>query len=121
MTRSSLLLLLFLAGTACVSSNISGDIDLRSDKDKIERTILSKYPLGTDLETIKQYLTKKGVREEMSKYPSSDNTLIKAYAGSVTSLYELWFPVTVDVTMFFRFDHNKRLIDIWVTKDTDAL
>ena len=119
--RRVVTLLLFLLGTSCAPWNGADEIDLRADVHAIEQKILSLEPLGTELETARRYFSGKNFRVDQLIYPGSKTPLLKVYAGSYKSLYKAWFPVTVDVTVFFRFDRKNRLIDVWAQKTSDTL
>lgn len=123
MTKRRLFLLALALLALVVISN-----PLRRSEDHIKDRLLVATPLGTSMAEVESYIRDQGweivvvrmnsgfraprVRPEIKIGSKS----IRAYLG-----YYQGIPWRVDVTVFWGFNEQSELIDIWVWKDPDTL
>ncbi len=93
---------------------------LRQDEGQIRKNILEITPIGMMMEDVRGVIDDK--RDWEIRYVGDENTSvdtgmkkIEAYIGSYHNLFE------TSVTVYWRFDKNSRLIDVFVHKFTDSL
>lgn len=105
----------------------TGCNELRKSEDKIQAQILDHVPWGTDISELVKYLKVRNC--EIRFIDKNDGFLdqrvrpakvtgemsIRANFGN----YREFFFLT-NVTVYFAFDRDGKLIDIWVWKTTDA-
>ena len=101
---------------------------LRRSEDTIRSKLLEELPLGTQLSTVHQYIIKK---EWEISYVSEDSGFYdqrtrpasvvgeKAIRASIGDYQDL--PFVANVTVFWGFDKDSRLIDVWIWKTWDGI
>jgi len=102
---------------------------LRQPEARIQASLLQKTPLGETSQEVKEYVEKRGwldhsylgntgflKQETGSRSVELGTTSIQGNLGH----YWSWPVFRTDVTAFWGFDGNGRLIDIWVWKTTDG-
>ena len=117
-----------IATTLIVTSIIMLTNPLRKSQEDIRNMILSEIPLGTSINDVKSYNSKKnweldyeweGVPSKNSEdhYPAVKGShIIGAYLG------KYWGPLfRTDVDAFWGFNSSGKLIDFRIRKMTDAL
>jgi hypothetical protein len=102
---------------------------LRRSEEDIRTSILGLTPLGTDSSAVIAVVQNKGWRTDgyanvgfYRQFPKRElvgKSSIRASLGNYHGLPYLIF--STNVTAFWGFDENRRLIDVWVWKTTDAL
>jgi hypothetical protein len=116
-----IVLLLVVAGI--IASN-----PLRRSEAHIRSKLLRDTPLGTDLTAVHQYIIRNGwkisyVREDGGfldqRTAPSKSVGEKSIRASLGDYQDL--PFKANVTVFWGFDEDSRLIDVWVWKTRDGL
>lgn len=116
-----------LLGSALVFTLVSCSLPRRSEQSIRER-LLRETPQGSTYSAVLNYAKKKSwptteqstglETKNIGQFPARvvGKRAIKAYLGHYRGL-----PWRIDVDCFWVFDENDRLIDIFVSKETDAL
>ena len=92
-----------------------------------ERRLLISTPLGTPMDDVLTFIRKKGwmIRmidtsqgfpDQRDGYQQTGSRHIEVYMGSYQGI-----PWRVDITVYWGFNDNSQLVDIWVWKTADAL
>jgi len=122
--KSLIVVLLLIAGIICVIVLNP----LRRSEEHIRNRLLQELPLGTQLAEVKKYIEKKGweisyVAENSGFLDQRNrpNTVVgeKSIRASLGDYQDI--PFKANVTVFWGFDKDSRLIDVWVWKTWDAL
>lgn len=120
---SGLVLLPLIVVVAIIFSN-----PLRRSEESIRSKLLKELPIGTQLSTVHQYIIEKewevgSVNENTGFYdqrtrPASvvGEKSIRASMGDYQDI-----PFKANVTVFWGFDKDSRLIDVWVWKTWDGI
>jgi hypothetical protein len=119
-------LLIYSAVIIGIAFLISSCSLLRSET-SIRASLLKQTPIGSSLSDVRAFVAKRGW---LDRSYVGTNGFLKQEVGSpiqvvgVSSicgqLGHYWLPFRTDVTAFWGFDANGRLIDVWVWKTTDA-
>lgn len=103
---------------------------LRKPEKKIEAALLEVTPIGSKASDVRSIVEQKGwldqkysgttgfLKQEIGKQVQTvGKTSIRGHLGAYRG-----FPVQLctDVTAFWAFDEESRLVDVWVWKTTDA-
>ena len=115
-------LLLVLLGAGC-------SWNLRQSAERTEAALLALTPLGSSPEAVLELVKKKGwsspgfnahagfLKQQSPQSAVIGRSHIRASLGNYQAL-----PLgTTNVTAFWGFDENRRLIQIWIWKTTDSL
>ncbi|MHA7967597.1 hypothetical protein ACX93W_26135 [Paenibacillus sp. CAU 1782] len=99
---------------------------------KLRSDFLEETPLGTSMDDVVHYIESKENWEV--RYISSDHGFlhqrktpietvgvksIRVFIGEYSSMFDLYF--STSVTVFYGFNEQSELIDIWVWKDLNAI
>ncbi|MFF2888535.1 hypothetical protein [Paenibacillus sp. NPDC057967] len=105
---------------------------LTPSDDQLRSRFLEQTPLGTSMEDVIQSIDSK--KDWRIKYIDNDNGFthqrkrpaekigvrhIRVHIGEYRVYSNLYF--ATDVVVFYGFNENNELVDIWVRKDTDVL
>ena len=131
MTKAKRNVFLGVAGVAIVAAALVVANPLRSSDSDIRVRLLAATPLGTPMGQVKQVIQQRGwvVREisERAGYPNGGHPEvvvgakhIRASLGDYTS-FSLGLPFPANVTAFWGFDEQARLVDVRVWRTIDAL
>ncbi len=119
-----------LAVTILVTVVIALLNPLRKSREQITENILKLTPIGTSMEDV-IHVIESNKKWEWSGHINPNGFLkqppppeprttvgsrsIKVFAGDYRNIF------VTSVTVFWGFDENSKLIDVWVWKDTDGL
>jgi hypothetical protein len=112
----------------CIVTACSANRYLQRDAQDIRTDLLREYPLGSTINDIEAKLKMKNIERQVSrnagflKQEKGNEVVvgaqsIRAHLGT----YRSSFFSHTSVTVFWGFDKNSELIDIWVWKTTDTL
>jgi len=119
-SKKTLLIIAFIISLpiACVVSN-----PLRSSEDSIKNSLLRDVPIGTQMQDVILYIQKKkykidsindfGFPDKNSRYIGHKS--IRSDLGDYVTIF------TTNVTVFWGFDEESKLIDVRVWKTVNAL
>ena len=105
----------------------SGCNELRKSEEKIKSEILSRVPLGSDISAVLDFLKTSNCEirsvnrnggfydQRVTPAKETGTMSVRANLGDYRGII-----CRVNVTVYFAFDKDGRLIDIWVWKITDA-
>ncbi len=121
--------LVIAAGMLLVATpGVAGDFSLRRSETSIRKLLLKEVPLGSPMAQVEQqvvkhkwklhYIREDGGFHDQRTRPSTvtGDKSMGAWLGDYRG-----FPFMVDVSVFWAFDANGKLIDIWVWKTWDSL
>ena len=120
-------LVLVLTLSACVSSPLLSKSSLRQDSEAIESNLRTLTPLGSTEEQVLSHLQKNGLQPEPiwrgeitpgSQYIKNTvpgRSFFRVLVGEYRNIF------VTSVSAFYIFDHDRRLVEIGVRKETDAL
>ncbi|MEN6385923.1 MAG: hypothetical protein ABFD79_12105 [Phycisphaerales bacterium] len=103
---------------------------LRRSEENIKNRLLSKTPLGTQFSEVKKYIKKQGW--EIDTFEDENRGFLdqrehelkvvgeKSIRASLGDYHDIQMGYKANVTVFWGFDKDSRLIDIWVWKTWDA-
>lgn len=100
---------------------------LRQPETAIRESLLQDTPLGSSLSVVRVYAQEQGwdiqcVNEEGGFYDQRTRPAkVTGQQSLRASLGDYHSPFLTEVTVFWGFDEQSRLMDIWVWKVTDAL
>ena len=100
---------------------------LRRSEATIRESLLQDMPLGTKLSEVHDFILEqdwklKSINEETGFYDQRTKPPKETGEQSIrASLGNYHNPFLTNVTVFWGFDRNSELIDIWVWKTTDSL
>lgn len=116
---ASAIILVLLNVTACSS--------LRESSVAIRRTLLFQTPIGSSQEEVLTVLNEHQYKASQSnsgflRQERHEPTAVIGVSSIRAELGDYWVPpfLTTSVTAFWGFDADKKLLDIWVWKTTDA-
>jgi hypothetical protein len=108
--------------------SVAGDFSLRRSEASIRKLLLKEVPLGSPMTRVEQQVAKHKWKlhfvrtdigfDDQRTRPSTvtGDKSIGAWLGDYRGL-----PFMVDVSVFWAFDADGKLIDIWVWKTWDSL
>ena len=99
----------------------------RLPSDLLERRLLITTPLGTPMDDVLAFIrnkgwmirmidTSQGFPDQRDDYQRTGSRHIEVYMGSYQGI-----PWRRDITVYWGFNDNSQLVDIWVWKTADAL
>ena len=111
-----------------VSASFAAFNPLRKAPDEIRRSLLAVTPLGSSVAAVRAIVEKKfgpevhfrprsGFLKQEKKTEVIGVSSLEVHLGAYR---EIPIPLPTDVTAFWGFDENGRLLDVWVWKTTDA-
>jgi hypothetical protein len=132
MSRKHKILIAATVFLVIVVSGWFGQMPLRRSESSIRASLLKQTPLGSTLDEVRAFIERKGWLE--TNYIGSTGfhkqegkgdsivgvTSIRGELGHYRELPKPW-PFETDVTAFWGFDKDGRLIDVWVWKTMDSL
>jgi hypothetical protein len=102
--------------TALLITGCSTARPLHRSEAHIRAALLKKTPIGTSQQDVQIFIEKEGWKRDESFQVGG----IDVYFGSYT-VWNIVMPATCGVWGTWTFDSKGRLIDIFVTKETDSL
>jgi hypothetical protein len=119
-SKKTLLIIAFIISLpiACVVSN-----PLRSSEDSIKNSLLRDVPIGTQMQDVILYIQKKKYKIDSINdfgFPDKDAKYI-GYKSIRSDLGDYVTIFTTNVTVFWGFDEESKLIDVRVWKIVNAL
>lgn len=124
---AAILLVIFAVFGLITTINIGESFFLRQDSSALRSHFLSITPIGSSSDYVVQQLLKIGynpVRKSTGFFRQETGKDDEGVGVSSISTdlgdYWLFFLMTTNVTVFWGFDAEGKLIDIWVWKTTDA-
>lgn len=111
----------------CMVLLFAGCSELRKSEARIQQDILEVAPIGSDMSTVISMLQQKGYEIVWINRNSgfSDQRVRPAKVKGEMSIRSNFgdyrgFIFMVNVTVFFAFDEEGKLLDVWVWKTKDA-
>lgn len=118
-----------LAGLVILMTTGASSVGLRRSPTSIRESVLSLAPLGSSPETIMALVKKEGWKSQgfntrsgfLKQEPPSKSEVIGTSHIQASLGHHWTFPfLRTDVTAYWGFDKDGRLIDVWIWKTIDA-
>jgi hypothetical protein len=113
---------------SATNPSVAADISLRRSEVTLRKRLLQEVPLGSPMIKVEQQIAAhKWKLEHVSMDSGFHDQRTRPSTVTGQKSIEAWlgdyrgFPFMVDVSVFWAFDANGLLIDIWVWKTWDSL